>query len=252
MVGTRRRMRLNRLFNEFRGSALWRALKSIALLRSSLYLAIEIGKSWREPFTMTRAVVDQYFRDHMDPWRYETSPMEQQRFSDQTAMLDEVRRDERFIRGLEIGCAEGAYTEVLAGRCESLTVLDISATALARAQARCAWGNRVTFHEFDLSAEPITGTYDLIVIAGVLEYFSRRGTFRRLRKKLFDALAPGAYLLLETTRVHAVVEDAWWARLLVRGKWINNFLSGIEGLTVIKVKETETYSILLCRKAGGS
>ncbi len=190
------------------------------------------------------------FLKSSDPWNYETNPLEQERFSNQTAILDKAREGRRFASALEIGCAEGLYTEVIAARCESLLVLDLSPTALARARDRCQWSERVRFEPFDLRNDVIPGTFDLIVLAGVLEYFSSPATFRKIRKKLAAALVPGGYLLLETTRVNPVVEEAFWARYLVRGRWIDHFIAKEPSLEVVSSYLAEKYSITLYRKRG--
>jgi SAM-dependent methyltransferase len=195
-------------------------------------------------------VVDRDFTDRNDPWKYETNPMEHARFAQQTELLDEVRKGGLFKSGLEIGCAEGRYTETLAERCESLLVLDLSPTALARAQSRRQWPERVRFAAFDLRSDVVPGTFDLIVVAGVLEYFSRPSTLRRIRENLIAALRPNGYLLVETSRWNPIVENAWWGRRLIRGKWINALVSEHPSLTVVSSVMTDSYSIVLCRKLG--
>jgi SAM-dependent methyltransferase len=154
--------------------------------------------------------------------------------------------------GLFARCAEGLYTEILAERCELLLVLDLSPTALARTQSRCGWSERVRFNAFDLRNEAIPGTFDLIVVAGVLEYFSRPYTFFRVRKKLTAALRPNGYLLVETTRANPVVENAWWGRRLIRGRWINVFVSEHSSLAIISAATTDSCSITLYRRVESS
>lgn len=193
-------------------------------------------------------MADQEFQYHQDPWRYETNALEQARFSNQTQLLDDVRGDAHFNVGLEIGCAEGLYTESIAERCTSLVVLDISPTALKRTMRRRQWSENVRFGAFDLRCEPLSGKFDLIVVAGVLEYFSRPGTFSRVRDRLAEALNPGGYLLVETTRSNPVVEGSWWGKRLIRGKWINVFMSQHPSLTVVSAVVDASYAITLCRK----
>jgi 2-polyprenyl-3-methyl-5-hydroxy-6-metoxy-1,4-benzoquinol methylase len=236
-------------WSSFKGSGLWRLLKRVSVLRSGYYLAIELGKTWTEARTSSLEAIESDFNANVDPWAYETSAVEQARFTKQTEMLDAIREGKCFSSGLEIGCAEGLYTEVLAGRCISLQVLDFSPTALARAQHRREWSNSVRFDGFDLRNDQIPGSYDLIVIAGVLEYFSKAATFRKVRTKLCAALRPDGILLLETTRVNAVVENAWWSRFLIRGKWINEFVSRGTGLTVVSSVSTDNYLITIYKKS---
>jgi 2-polyprenyl-3-methyl-5-hydroxy-6-metoxy-1,4-benzoquinol methylase len=195
-------------------------------------------------------MVDRVLAERNDPWQYETNPLEQVRFLQQTELLDDVRNGQLFASGLEIGCAEGLYTEILAERCESLLVLDLSPTALARAQRRRRWSDRVRFAAFDLRREAIPETFDLILVAGVLEYFSRPSTLFRIREKLTAALRPNGYLLVETTRANPIVENAWWGRRLVRGRWINALISEHPSLTIISSVMTDSYSLTLCRKLG--
>ncbi len=174
--------------------------------------------------------------------------MEKSRFRAQTELLDQARDGCTFEAGLEIGCAEGVFTETLAARCDTLLVLDLSPTALKRTKSRRQWHDRVDFQAFDLRSQTIPGSFDLIVVAGVLEYFNRRRTFFLVREKLAAALSPRGYLLIETTRVNPVVENAWWGRRLIRGKWINTFVSEHPSLEVVASALTGDYSIVLCRK----
>jgi SAM-dependent methyltransferase len=226
-------------------------LRKVALLRSGVYLAVELRRTLREPRTTTPDVIDKDFATP-DPWSYEANPSERARFSDQAAILDEARRERLFTCGLEIGCAEGVFTEVLAERCDSLLVLDVSPTALARTQNRRSWSDRVQFHAFDLQREPIPGTFDLIVVAGVLEYFSRPTTLYKIREKLARALRADGYLLIETTRANPIVESSWWGRRLLRGRWINDFICDLPALENLHSTTTEAYCITLCRKADPS
>lgn len=237
-----------RLWHQLRYSRLWRLLRHVGFLRGGLYLTMELRRSLREPLATTQEVIDNDFAI-IDPWRYESNPSERARFSDQTSMLDAIRGGRPFFYGVEIGCAEGLFTEVLADRCETLLVLDVSPTALARTQNRRNWSDRVKFSAFDLKCDPIPGAYDLIVVAGVLEYFSRPPTLYKIRDKLAGALNANGYLLVETTRANPVVEDSWWGRRLLRGKWINNFISDHPSLVVVQTTTTESYCITLCRKA---
>ena len=68
-----------------------------------------------------------------DPWAYE-SDYEAIKYEQTLALLPEVV----FANALEIGCAEGHFSLRLAPKVGSLTAVDISTRALARAQERCA------------------------------------------------------------------------------------------------------------------
>jgi 2-polyprenyl-3-methyl-5-hydroxy-6-metoxy-1,4-benzoquinol methylase len=192
--------------------------------------------------------VDQELKEQKDPWKYETNPAEKMRFAQQAELLDVARKERLFPSALEIGCAEGIFTEVMADRCESLLVLDISATALARTQSRREWAGSVRFGAFDLLNDAIPGTFDLIVVAGVLEYFNRPSTFSKMREKLAAALKPNGYLLVETTRASSIVEDSWWGKRLIRGKWINDFISKHPSLTIASSSIGDCFVVTLLQK----
>lgn len=150
-------------------------------------------------------------------------------------MLDAVRGKKRFEKGLEIGCAEGLFTELLADRCDSLLAVDISPIALARARARRAWDERVRFAEWDLRVDPLPATYDLIVVIHMLEYLRNPLALRRARQKLVDGLRPGGYLLVGCVgEGEAVAVQAWWGRLFLRGgQRITAFIGRHPALKVI-------------------
>ena len=105
-----------------------------------------------------------------------------------------------FERVLEVGCAEGAFTLVLAERAASVTALDISSVALSarakiwRAGARGLRRNR---HP-DLVARP-REVFDLIVLGDVLYYLDKpmaRAEFEKTFARLKSWLAPGGRILL--------------------------------------------------------
>lgn len=237
------------LRRKLRETRLWRIMRDTSFVQSSRYLAKELQNAARESRATSIEVVDQELKEQRDPWKYETNPLEQMRFAQQAELLDAARKGRLFPLGLEIGCAEGLFTEVLADRCESLLVLDISPTALARTQARRQWAGSVHFGAFDLLHDAIPGTFDLIVLAGVLEYFYRPSTFSNMREKLAAALSPKGYLLLETTRADSIVEDSWWGRRLIRGKWINDFISKHPSFTIVSSTFGDCFAVTLLQKA---
>ena len=64
-----------------------------------------------------------------DPWGLESNPFEHRRYA---IMLDMIRSWGRSERGLEIGCAAGAFTQMLSPHCDSLHVVDVMAEAVQR------------------------------------------------------------------------------------------------------------------------
>lgn len=221
----------------FRHSRLLQKLRQIGVVS----LVAELRATLRDPLTSSPTAGNRDFS-------IETNPTEQRRFQDQNRLLDAIHNGGMFSTGLEIGCGAGLFTEFLARRCESLLVLDISPVALDLTRQRRQWSNRVQFGTFDLRADDIPGTFDLIILAGVLEYINRPSTLVRVRERLVSALAIGGFLLVETTR-RPLLENTWWGRQLIRGRWINLFMAQHPSLSATASLETDAYTIGLYRRA---
>jgi SAM-dependent methyltransferase len=130
--------------------------------------------------------------------------------------------------------------------------VDISTVALARARQRCQSNDRVRFAEWDLRADPLPDSYDLIVIIHALEYIRNPVYIHRARTKLVNGLRPGGYLLVGTMKTDDTTENAWWNRYFLRsGKKINAFLARHPALRVAKTaefhlgKDDTSYDVLL-------
>lgn len=149
-------------------------------------------------------------------------------------MLDAIRGSNRFGRVLEVGCAEGVFTEILAKRCDSLLATDISEVALARARQRRQWDEHVTFAPLDLRVDSLPTDFDLILVIHVLDYIQNPFTLRRVRETLVHGLRAGGYLLIGTTSGNDIYEKAWWSRCLLRGgQRINAFIAEHRDLSVV-------------------
>ncbi|HKB97886.1 MAG TPA: trifunctional glycosyltransferase/class I SAM-dependent methyltransferase/polysaccharide deacetylase [Terriglobales bacterium] len=128
-----------------------------------------------------------------DPWAYE-SDYEAVKYEQTLALLPkEVVTD-----ALEIACAEGHFTARLAPRVGRLTAVDISARALARAQARCSGHGNVAFQRLDLNVDDIPGPFDLIVCSEVL-YFVR--DLAGVVGRILAQIRPGGFFLTAHSRV---------------------------------------------------
>ncbi|HEV2054414.1 MAG TPA: SAM-dependent methyltransferase [Methylomirabilota bacterium] len=232
--------------------SLRRALGRVPFARSTWHLARELERLVLYSAARARADDEQEFARTRDPWAFETDPVAgRDRFNRELVMLDAVARGVRFSRALEIGCAEGMFTEALAPRCDQLLAVDISHVALERARARCAWGSHVRFAEWDLRTDPLPGSFDLVVFEGVLDCFCQPWVFRAARDKVVSALVPGGHLLAGNPRQTGVTEGAWWGRFLVRGgKWIDAALSEHPELSVVSRVWEPGYVDTLFRKAG--
>jgi glycosyltransferase involved in cell wall biosynthesis/peptidoglycan/xylan/chitin deacetylase (PgdA/CDA1 family)/SAM-dependent methyltransferase len=177
-----------------------------------------------------------------DPWDY-NSDYEVVKYEQTLDLLPEgVVAD-----ALEIACAEGHFTARLARRVGRLTAVDISARALARAQARCSDQANVSFQRLDLNTDDISGLFDLIVCSEVL-YFVRDLT--GVVSRIATQLRPGGFLLTAHSRV--LVDDPegigfdWKQACGV--ETVANTISAQPGIALHRELRTPLYRILLYRR----
>jgi SAM-dependent methyltransferase len=207
-----------------------RPIARIPGLRGPTRFALELKASVFDSSARDRTTVEKLFASRVDPYEFAREP---ERFDRACEMLDKVCPSEGFVRALEIGCAEGIFTERLSGRCQSILALDLSKTALARAHERCHRFTHVAFAEWDLRNDSIVGQFDLIVAVGVLEYIRRPTALTDACDRVVAALGPGGYLLSGNTIVDGDNESRWWAKRLLRGTWINKYLARDPRLQVV-------------------
>ncbi|MDD5302252.1 MAG: class I SAM-dependent methyltransferase [Elusimicrobia bacterium] len=142
----------------------------------------------------TRRKMNRQFGRREDPFSYATTPYEAARL----AAMDEALGAGPLGPVLEVGCAEGHFTEKLIGRSSRVLAVDISAVALDRARKRAA---SAVFLEADLLTwEPgAEGPFDAVIVADVLYYLDRAGVraeFAALFPRVASWLKPGGRLLL--------------------------------------------------------
>lgn len=227
-----------------------RKLASISALQSARHLAFALRDElrWR-PVTQSRYT--EIFTARTDPWNYEVTPFEFEKFQAAIELLDGVGNDARFERAWEIGCAEGVLTARLAQICERLSAVDFIPLALERAHLRCQQFSNISFTKWDLKSDPAPGPFDLIVITDVLGSLGGRRDIRRARDKVVGALAPGGYLLYGDClgdRHRRRIEDSWWGRLLLRGpRNIHRFVAAHPVLVEVTRRETTNHLLALFR-----
>jgi LmbE family N-acetylglucosaminyl deacetylase len=128
-----------------------------------------------------------------DPWRLESNPFEHQRYA---LMLNMIRTRGPFAHGLEVGCAAGFFTGLLAGVCERLHVVDVLPEAIERAAKRLSERRNITFESASVAGDFADGqSFDLIVVSEVLCYMPDLDTLRRVVANLAGRLAPGGLLV---------------------------------------------------------
>jgi len=191
-----------------------------------------------------QAYWEQFFQTP-DPWNY-TSPYEQLKYEQTLSLLP----NGKLSSALELACAEGHFTQMLAPKVESLIAADISSMALKRAKERCSRFGNIEFRQLDLVDDPLPQDLDLIVCSEVL-YFLRNGDqVAEIAQKFHDALKPGGLLL--TAHAMVLADDPChtgfdWENPY-GAKTISEAIARIEGLELERSLRTELYRIDLYRR----
>lgn len=185
-----------------------------------------------------------------DPWEYGTANGAR-RFARELEVIDSIAPRGGVHRALEIGCAEGHFTQLLAPRCDSVLAVDVNSVALDRARQRCRAATNVRFQDWDLRTDEIPGQFDLVVATSVLEYLKSRRALYASRAKLAAAVLPGGWLLVGNVRLGSVVERARWSRLFPRGALhVNSFMAEHPDLDLVAETGGEDYLEMLLVKKG--
>lgn len=181
-----------------------------------------------------------------DPWAYE-SPYEQLKYQRTLSLLPEGP----IGSALELACAEGRFTALLAPRVGQLQAMDISRKAIERARERCRALRNVLFNRVDFFAEPVEGRWNLIVCSEVLYFLNDVIALRSMAGRLRDALAPGGYILAAHAKL--LVDDRSQSGFEWNhefgGATITRVLAETAGLEHIAGLRTELYNIDLFRRS---
>ncbi len=143
------------------------------------------------PESLPPSYFAQIYQTNPDPWSFETSPYEKEKYLASIAALPL----KRYRRAFEVGGSIGVLTRRLADRCDRLLSIDVSPVAQGRAQTRCADQLQVEFRIMQFPRETPDATFDLIVLSEVGYYLSERDLLIA-REWIVRALRPGGHLLL--------------------------------------------------------
>ena len=149
--------------------------------------------------TSERAVWDAIFATP-DPWNYH-SQYEQGKYRHTLSLFPA----EEIEDALELGCAEGIFTETLAERAKRLVAADISTVAMERARQRCERFPNVRFEWCDIAGTLPTGEFDLIICSEVLYYLEDRYALQDFARRISRLLKPSGSLV--TAHANVVSDD---------------------------------------------
>ncbi len=141
--------------------------------------------------SLPEAYFNEVYRAREDPWDFETSPYERDKYAVTVAALP--RRQYR--SGFEIGCSIGVLSYMLADKCEHLLSVDIAEAPLAKARVRLQDKAQVTLQKLIVPDEFPEQEFDLVMMSEVGYYLSMPD-LQRLQQQIVNHLEPAGHLLL--------------------------------------------------------
>jgi len=109
---------------------------------------------------------ERLYHDSPDPWGYQTSSYEQQKYAATLAALPNPTHG----LVLEVGCSIGVFTSQLATRCQHVVAIDFSLGALELAQRNLQAVSNVDLLRASFPEETPPGSWDLILCSEILYY----------------------------------------------------------------------------------
>lgn len=149
-----------------------------------------VGAEMRAGLARDPEYFDQLYTEAEDPYGFDRNSFEKLKFD----RLVDVCGDRRFGRALELGCAVGSFTELLAPRCREVVAVDISAAAVRATSARLSDAPGVRCEVRNLPGDMPSGKFDLIVASDVLYYWTT-ADIRAAVRWIEGALTPGGVLV---------------------------------------------------------
>lgn len=193
-----------------------------------------------------RGLFEHMFAKAPDPWKY-TGAYETVKYEQTLSLLPP-----RPIRNaLEIACAEGHFTEMLAGRVDKLIAADISQIALERAAARCRHLTNVSYEHLDLHKDVLGRDFDLIVCSEVLYFLGDRESLTAAAGRIADALADDGQLIMAHANLIADEPDEPgfdWPHHSYGARMISDVFSAVPGLQLDREIRTPLYRVQAFRK----
>lgn len=141
--------------------------------------------------TLPEAYFNDVYRNNDDPWQFETSAYELNKYKTTISAL----HADTYRNAFEIGCSIGVLSEMLAGRCGKLLSVDAAEAPLEKARKRLQHFSQVTFAKMAVPAAFPEQQFDLILMSEVGYYLSMPD-LEKLQEKILLHLEKGGQLLL--------------------------------------------------------
>ncbi len=144
-----------------------------------------------EKNTLSSEYFDHVYQQNEDPWDFENSPYEKQKYEATLAALPKPVYQNVF----EIGCSIGVLSEKLASRSKKLLSVDVADLALAKAKARLKELQQVKVEKMTVPQQFPDEVFDLILLSEVGYYLSKND-LEKLAVLMIEHLQTGGQLLL--------------------------------------------------------
>jgi SAM-dependent methyltransferase len=188
----------------------------------------------------TREYFSRLYQENEDPWDYESSQYEAQKYE---ASLQALPR-EQYQNAFEIGCSIGVFTAKLAPRCKRLLSVDLSPPVLQLAKQRCRQFTHVEFKVMSVLEEYPGDVFDLTILSEV-GYYLEPEDLARLSEQITNHAALHGHLLL----VH------WLAPVLdypLRGDDVHEHFLSRSGWQSLLQLRNELYRLDVLERQHGS
>ena len=152
--------------------------------------------------SLTPAYFDSLYSTDADPWKFQTSAYEAEKYAATLAALPKAR----YRSALEIGGSIGVLTEKLAARCDSLLSVDVSEMAQQQAIDRCRSLSHVRFQLMQVPHAYPQEQFDLTVLSEVGYYWCWED-LKQAQQLIVQHLEPGGHLLLVHWTPYAAYYD---------------------------------------------
>lgn len=149
--------------------------------------------------TLPEDYFNDVYRNSNDPWDFETSEYELNKYK---ATIRALVRDS-YKNVFEIGCSIGVLSEMLAPKCEKLLTVDAAEAPLVKAREKLQKYPQVSVQKMAVPDHFPDGQFDLILISEV-GYYLAMPDLERLQKQILAHLETDGQLLLVhwTPEVH--------------------------------------------------
>lgn len=144
-----------------------------------------------DPTSLPPGYFDAVYAAHADPWNFEGSDYERDKYAVTLAALPRAR----YARAFEVGCSIGVFTQLLADRCDRLLAVDVSDAALAIAHRRLASRAHVQVEKMVVPGQFPKQQFDLVMLSEVGYYWSPID-LARASGQIVTAMLPGGHLML--------------------------------------------------------